>query len=574
MLGHSHVESVFDDFARHPLLPNALSNLGPGVTWYDVDRDGDDDLLIPSGRGGQLAYYRNDGGRLRHVDLGMGESAYDQTTVLGLPSGPNSTALLLGQSSYEARTPSEALSTPGVLHLDMGVGARSAAGSVTEAVPGDTSAVGPLALADVDGDGDLDLFVGGRVIPAVYPVAATARLFRNEGGRFVRDAANAEVLSSIGLASAAVFSDVDADGDPDLILAIDWGPITLLLNDGGRFSRAGESYALASFRSRWNGISTGDFNGDGLIDIAATSWGRNTTHAVDEHPLLAYYSDFDRNGRIDVILAQFDEGLTTVAPLVRFSRLIVAMPFVRRQTPTYQDYADATLEEVVDRDLQSINWVAANTLDHMVFLNRGDAFEGIALPREAQMAPAFHVGVADFDGDGVEDLFLSQNFFATEVGTPRHDAGRALWLRGDGTGGFAPVSSQESGVIVYGDQRGAAFADFDADGRIDLAVSQNAARTKLFHNQRATPGLRVRLRGGPGNPNAVGALIRIMYPDGLGPAREVRSGSGYWSQDGAVQVLGLRGEATGVWVRWPGGAETETPVPPGAREITIPSGEL
>ena len=123
--------------------------------------------------------------------------------------------------------------------------------------------------------------------------------------------------------------------------------------------------------------------------------------------------------------------------------------------------------------------------------------------------------------------------------------------------------------MVYGEQRGAAFSDYDADGRVDLAISQNGAATKLYHNIAAKPGLRVRLVGPKGNPSGVGATIRIVYPDGYGPAREVHSGSGYWSQDSMVQVMGLRDNVTGIWVRWPGGHITEMDVRPGEKEIAV-----
>ena len=179
--------------------------------------------------------------------------------------------------------------------------------------------------------------------------------------------------------------------------------------------------------------------------------------------------------------------------------------------------------------------------------------------------------MADFDGDGHEDLFLSQNFFPTEIATPRYDAGRGLLLRGRGDGTLEPVPGQVSGILVYGDQRGAAFADYDADGRTDLVVSQNGAATRLYHNEHARPGLRVRLVGGALNPHGIGAVVRVVYDGSRGPAREVHGGSGYWSQDGPVQVLGLdEGKhPTAVWVRWPGGSETLAPLPAGQLEITV-----
>jgi hypothetical protein len=210
----------------------------------------------------------------------------------------------------------------------------------------------------------------------------------------------------------------------------------------------------------------------------------------------------------------------------------------------------------------------------MVLLNRGNHFEAVPLPLEAQFAPAFYAGVADFDGDGFEDVFLSQNFFPTALGIPRYDNGRSLLLLGDGKGNLRPMSAQQSGLLVYGDQRGAAYADFDGDGRLDLAVSQNGAESRLFHNRGAKPGLRVRLEGPSGNPDGVGAQIRIEYGTRRGPVREVQAGSGYWSQNGAVQVFGLSGTPTAVWVRWPGGDEMRAPVPAGAREIVVQFGRL
>jgi hypothetical protein len=565
-LSHHHVETPYNDWLRQPLLPLALSQLGPGVAWYDVDGDGREDLLITSGRGGSLAYFRNDRGRLRRAASPGAVAAYDQTTVLPLPNGKGGTTLLVGQSSYESVTPVEALAVPGVLEMTPTGGGRPG----TPVVPGDASSVGPLAEADVDRDGDLDLFVGGRVAPGAYPDPASSRLFRQEGGRFVLDDTTTSLLRQIGLVSAAVFSDVNGDGWPDLVLAPEWGTLRLFLNDGGRFHDATAAWGLDRLAGRWNGVTTGDLDGDGKLDIVATSWGRNTRYRVDDaHPLLLYYGHLAGSTRWDMVEAQYDDRLHDIAPLTSLGRLMGALPAVRVRTPTFDAYARATMKDLLGPDLASAQRLEAETLDHVVLLNRGGRFEAIPLPAEAQLAPAFAADVADFDGDGHEDLFLSQNFFPTETGTRRYDAGRGLLLLGNGRGTLTPVPGQVSGIRVYGDQRGAAFADYDGDGRTDLVVSQNGAETKLYHNDYAKPGLRVRLIGPSHNPRAIGALIRLEYGDSLGPAREVHGSSGYWSLDGAVQVMGLGGRATKVWVRWPDGAATETPLAPGQREVEI-----
>ena len=149
------------------------------------------------------------------------------------------------------------------------------------------------------------------------------------------------------------------------------------------------------------------------------------------------------------------------------------------------------------------------------------------------------------------------------------DAGRGLLLRGDGKGGFTAVPGQESGIVVYGEQRGSALADYDGDGRVDLAVTQNNDETRLFHNVRARPGLRVKLAGPPGNPDGVGAVVRLEFGGRPGPAREIQAGSGFWSQNSPVQVLGIPESPTSVQVRWPGGKVTRSEVPSLAKSIVV-----
>ncbi len=255
--------------------------------------------------------------------------------------------------------------------------------------------------------------------------------------------------------------------------------------------------------------------------------------------------------------------------------LAAGLPFIRKRFSSYAAYGQATIPDVLGDALKAAHRLEAITLDSMVFLNRSNGFVAVPLPREAQFAPAFAVCVGDYDGDGSEDVFLSQNFFATEPKTPRCDAGRGLWLRGDGRGGLASVPGQESGIKVYGEQRGAALCDYDHDGRVDLVVTQNGNQTRLFHNVGAKPGLRVRLVGPVGNPWGIGAVVRLDYGGRLGPAREVHGGSGYWSQDGPVQVLGMAQTPVGIWVRWPGGKTILASVPAAAREIAVSQlGEL
>src|SRR5207249_10892071 len=196
------------------------------------------------------------------------------------------------------------------------------------------------------------------------------------------------------------------------------------------------------------------------------------------------------------------------------------LPELQNQFPTHQAFGKATVQEILGARYERAKILDATELESGVFLNRGSHFDWVTLPREAQLAPVFSVNVGDFDGDGIEDLFLSQNFFGTASDLSRDDAGRGLWLRGDGRGTFTAVDASITGVKIHGEQRGAALADFNHDGRVDLAVSQNNASTKRYLNQRARRGLRVVLHGPPGHPDAIGAQMPGPHGAGrAGPAR-------------------------------------------------------
>lgn len=565
--GHAHTEDSFDDWDRQFLLPDGLSELGPGVAWFDLDRDGFEDLLVGTGQGGHVAVFRNDHGTLIAEPARGPPAPLDFTTLLGISDGKTS-RVLAGVSTWEARDPAKMMAQPAVIGWQ--ATGTTLAEQVEPLIPSHDAAVGPLALGDYDGDGSLDLFVGGRALPQRYPEPASSGLFRNVADRFVLDTANSALLNGIGMVSAALFADVNGDGRPDLLLAREWGSIELLLNQGGHFVRAPDSWGLSRLTSRWNGLAAGDLDSDGRLDLIATSWGENLAANADStRPLLLYYGPFGAVGEEEMLLARDDKRLGGPGPLNRWERVRTALPAVAERITSFAAYADAGVDRLLGPFGSQVHRLEARSFTSMALMNRGEHFEAVPLPREAQFAPAFYAGVADFDGDGNEDVFLAQNFSYTTVGIQRYDTGRGLLLLGDGKGGLRPVQGARSGLEVYGDQRGAAYADFDGDGRLDLAVSQNGAATRLFKNQGAKPGLRVRLQGPPGNPDGVGAQLRIVYGNRMGPVREIAAGSGYWSQNGAVQVFGLSATPTAVWVRWPGGRVTTTPIPPGSRELTV-----
>lgn len=587
-LTHTHHDDPFDDLARQSLLPNLLSQPGPGVAWFDVNGDQREDLVIGTGAGGSLAIYTNAGaGQFTALAAPAltATASRDSTTVLGWTPVPGRTALLSGWSHYE-----EGAADGAALRQW-----SPEAASLEDLAPANESSAGAVAVADVDGDGALDVFLGGRVIPGRYPEPASSRLLRNQGGRLTPDPANAKTFERVGLVSGAVFSDLTGDGRPDLVLACEWGPLRIYRNEQGKLVpwdaplvwptdpaarpvtvATNPPPTLGGLTGWWTSVTAGDFDGDGRMDFVAGNWGRNSKYESRRaHPLELYAGEFGPNGSVDLVEAYYDPGLKAVVPARQLDVLSRALPFLRERYPSHRAFSQASVEDMLGDRLKTALKLQANTLESMVFLNRGDRFEARVLPIEAQFAPAFGLVVADFDGDGAEDLFLAQNFFATQPETPRYDAGRGLLLRGDGHGGFRAMPGQESGVLVYGEQRGAAAADYDADGRTDLVVTQNGAATRLFHNRQARPGLRVRLQGPPGNPTGIGALVRLGPGPAFGPAREIHAGAGYWSQDSAVIVLSRAEGAAQIWVRWPGGATNTAAIPDAAREIAVsPDGQV
>ena len=471
-----HREDNFDDFAEQELLPNRMSQFGPGMAWGDIDADGDDDLFVGNGAGHPASLWRNDGSNgFRQLEA-PALSAHDQREDLGTlffdANGDGRLDLYVVSGGTMQGTFQDRL----YLQHEDGEFVYEPSALPTESLSGSTA-----AAADFDRDGDLDLFVGSRLVPGRYPLAPRSQLLRNDNGRFteVIDSVASE-LAETGMVTSALWSDLNGDQWPDLAIALEWGPVRVFYNRQGRLQDATETLGIATYTGWWNGLSSGDVDNDGDIDLVATNAGLNTKyHAGAEHPALLYYGDFDQTGRFNLVEAEYEGD--QLYPIRGKSCSTHAMPVVGERFDSYRDFALADLAQIYTTEcLENAFRLEATTLASGVFRNDGDRFTFLPLPRSAQTSAAFAQALADMNADGHLDLYLVHNFFGPQPETGRWDSGVSLLMRGQGNGEFVAVWPNQSGLYVPDDATGVAIVDLNDDARPDLVVASNQGPTKTL----------------------------------------------------------------------------------------------
>ena len=554
---HVHVENVFDDFAKQPLLPFKLSQAGPAACVYDINADHWDDLIVGSSAGGRLHVFLNDqNGGFRQLQ-GSQVAQDDVASIFSLGTGKGNEFFSIN-CGYE--------SNGGVMLTRHRLVEEKILSDSVMNIP--IKSVGTVAQADIDGDGDLDLFLGGGVYPGKYPESSKSAIYLHNGTHFVPDVSNAQILLGLGVVNGAVWCDLDADGYPELITAGHWQPVRVFKNEKGILKNVTREMGLEGFTGLWNSVQVGDINGDGRMDLVAGNWGLNSPYkSTAEKPLNLVFGDINQDGTNELI--ESDYNAEVLVPVRTFKDLAGPMPFLYSQFKSFRQFSRASVAQVIGDTQTKAKLLSVQTLHSCVFINEGNRFRMVKLPSAAQWAPTHGIVVDDFDGDGFEDLFLAQNFFPTREQGERLDASRGVLLKGQGTENFTVLESGQSGINLVGDQRAAVSADFDRDGMSDLVVTRNSGKTGLFLNEAKKNGLRVVVQGAAGNTHGIGSVLRLKYHDGMGPARQITGSSGYRSQGSSIQVLHATRPVESVWIQKPDGKILTHEIKKGTHEVRI-----
>ena len=482
----AHQERPFLDTDREPLMPHLLSTEGPALAVGDVDGDGLDDLYVGGAKwqAGRLYVQQRDGTfRSRDSALFAADSlAEDVDAAFFDADGDGDQDLYVVTGGNEFWGDAPALRDR--LYVNDGRGRfRHAAG----ALPAIFENGGCVAPADFDGDGDVDLFVGSRVVARAYGTSPKSHLLRNDGrGRFADVTGElAPALLEAGMVTAAAWVDGPA-GRPDLVVVGEWTPVRVFRQDGagGRFTERTAAAGLGGSEGWWNSVTAADLDGDGDTDLALGNLGLNAyVKASAKEPARLYVHDFGANGSIEQVLTFYKQG--TSYPLAGRDDLVRLIPALRSRYTSYASFGAARIEDIFTKEeLRAARVLEARQLASAVALSDGKGGYTLhPLPVEAQLAPVYASTAGDFDGDGRTDLLLGGNLHGVPPVLGRYDASYGLLLRGAGDGRFTAVDMAESGVAIEGQVRDLKPLRH-AGGRTLIAVARNDDRLLLLRPRR------------------------------------------------------------------------------------------
>ncbi|HWK11330.1 MAG TPA: VCBS repeat-containing protein, partial [Vicinamibacterales bacterium] len=439
------------DYNIQPLLPYLVSRQGPVLATADVNGDGLDDLYIGGGNGvaGKLLLQQRDGSFVESTQgqPWVADAAYEDWGALFFDAnGDGRPDLYVASGGYQVAPSSPRLQDRLYINRGNGRFARD-----TAALPTMLTSTATVRAGDFNGDGRLDLFVGGRLTPLGYPLPTRSYILRNDGGRFTDVTAQVtpELLKPGGMITDAAWVDYDGDGRLDLVTTGEWMPVQFFHGEGTRLRDVTAQMHLPPMRGWWYSLGVGDFDHDGHPDLVAGNLGLNYSYTTSRDTVFGVYAGPLTGGRtVDVVLTERADGVER--PIAGMSPLGRDLYTLALKFPTYGSFADARIEQLFGpAQLQAATHYEADTFASVVLHNDGKGgFTVTKLPMAAQIAPIKAIAVHDVDGDGNLDLIVAGNLYDAEPNTPRADAGNGLWLRGDGRGHFTPVSPRESGFLA------------------------------------------------------------------------------------------------------------------------------
>ncbi len=480
MLDYQHQEYPYNDFKRQPLLMSMLTTCGPVMVRGDINQDGKEDVFLGGAKKGLgKIFVQTADGRYEEKEQQFAPNdllTTDADATFFDADGDGDQDLYIASGGYQDFNPHDLL-LQDRLYLNDGEGNFTFSEGALPQMFVSKSSVAP---ADFDGDGDQDLFVGGRVIPGQYPVAPQSFLLENDGtGKFTDVIAEKlPELQQAGMITDAVWEDLNADGLPDLITAGEYMPIRVFLNEGGqKFSEATDQYFERPLSGLWNRLLLADFDNDGDMDVVAANFGQNSQLKVSpEQPLTLVYKDFDENGSIDPILTHYIQGKQY--PFAGRGELLDQIFSMRQKFTTYADYANAQLDDIFTREqLQDAAQLKAETLATVYLENQGSKFVVHELPVEAQFAPVYAMTTLDYNQDGHLDLILAGNQSAIRIRMGVMDANYGQLLEGDGKGNFSYVPQTRSGLTLKGDVKSMQSVQVGEDTYLLVGINNAGVET-------------------------------------------------------------------------------------------------
>ena len=468
-----HTENNYNDYFFEPLLPHQTSMLGPGVAVADVNADGLDDFYI----GGALKqsgalYVQNAEGQFYKTNDDIWEADKDKEDMSALffdvDNDGDSDLYVVSGGNEKSKELSKFQDR---LYINDGKGRFSKS---EDGLPTITTSGSRIVTGDYDADGDLDVFVGGRLVPGQYPWPTKSYILQNNHGVF-KDVTSqiAKDFDTLGMITDACWTDFDGNGTLDLIIVGEWTPILFYSNKNGVFENVTETNGMINTNGWWSSITQDDFDNDGDMDYVVGNLGLNYKYkASPEEPFEVHADDFDQNNRKDIVLSYYNFG--KLFPVRGKSCSSQQIPSLKNKFKDYNSFSVAGLTDVYGKEALNnaeIHYKAQNFASSYVENLGNGQFKLTPLPNEAQFSSVNKIISEDIDKDGYKDIIIGGNLYASEIETPRNDSGIGLYLKGDGQGHFIPVSSMESNLYINGDVKD--FASITIGNAKSMIVVKN-----------------------------------------------------------------------------------------------------